>query len=225
MTINIHSHTLFSAYRALLLSGVCMPGMNEAETKERLEHYARDRQLFSPEEIEKNISELAYLDKLAAREPLHCYIDGSYQLLEAGGSPLPPEKVRAGGGFLIRSGRDMVKESSFGLPTAYGEKRTSNHIAEYEAFLACLDYLKKLPEPGYLDIVIWTDSKDLVKQVNGESRIRDGVRRSFRHKAVSAMKLFRSVEVRHCLREKNQEADRLAKAGLESTKIVTTWEK
>lgn len=225
MTSNIHSHTLFSAYRALLLSGVCMPGLDEDETKANLGYYARDRKLFSPQEIEENLSELAYLDKLAARETLHCYIDGSYQLLEAGGSPLPPEKVRAGGGFLVCSRGDTLKRASFGLPIAYGEKQTSNHIAEYEAFLACLDYLKKLPEPAYLDVVVWTDSKDLVKQVNGESRIRDSVRRAFRQKAVADMRLFRSAEVRHCIRENNQEADRLAKAGLEETTIITAWQK
>ncbi len=114
----------------------------------------------------------------------------------------------AGAGVLLeRDGKKLAVESLF-------LGRTTNNAAEYEALLAALRLAARQPG-GPHRLTVLSDSELLVRQINGEYRVRDANLARYHREAVERMKSFARVVVRHVPREKNVEADRLANEALD----------
>ncbi len=88
---------------------------------------------------------------------------------------------------------------------------TTNNVAEYMALIRGLEKAKKL---GIEKVDIFLDSELLVKQINGEYNVKNESLRSLYGKAISLLKSFCSYSIKHIPREKNAEADKLAKSAI-----------
>ncbi|MEK6813727.1 MAG: ribonuclease HI family protein [Nitrospirota bacterium] len=114
----------------------------------------------------------------------------------------------AGAGVLLeKDGKRLAAESLF-------LGRATNNVAEYEALLAALRLAARQPGGPHC-LTIFSDSELLVRQINGEYRVRDSNLARYHREAVERMKFFPRVAVHHVPREKNVEADRLANEALD----------
>lgn len=90
--------------------------------------------------------------------------------------------------------------------------RTTNNVAEYEGLLMGLETLLKL---GQKHIVVQSDSQLLVRQLNGEYRVRDEKLKVLFAQATRLLRQFGSYRIVHVRREMNKLADRLANRGID----------
>ncbi|MCC6934095.1 MAG: ribonuclease HI family protein [Candidatus Yanofskybacteria bacterium] len=102
----------------------------------------------------------------------------------------------------------------------HGEKLgvATNNVAEYTAVLLALRKLKALlgAERAKNAVVhVKADSELLVKQLNGEYKVRDANLRAIFLDVWNVRLDFGSVTFQHIRREQNQEADRMVNAALD----------
>lgn len=118
------------------------------------------------------------------------YIDGA-----SSGNP-----GDAGIGIVIyKNDEEILRESRYiGMQT--------NNFAEYKAFLSLLEILEK---HSIKKIKVYTDSELLVKQLKGEYKINNEAIKNFIEKIKKYKKI--KYEIEHITRDKNKEADKLAK--------------
>ena len=90
--------------------------------------------------------------------------------------------------------------------------RTTNNVAEYEGLLMGLEALLAL---GKKNIVIQSDSQLMVRQLNGEYRVRDEKLKALFNRASHLLRQFDSYRILHVRREMNKLADRLANLGID----------
>ena len=90
--------------------------------------------------------------------------------------------------------------------------RTTNNVAEYEGLLMGLEALLQL---GQKHIVVQSDSQLLVRQLNGEYRVRDEKLKVLFAQATRLLRQFGSYRIVHVRREMNKLADRLANRGID----------
>jgi ribonuclease HI len=90
--------------------------------------------------------------------------------------------------------------------------RTTNNVAEYEGLLMGL---KALLELGPKHIVVQSDSQLMVRQLNGEYRVKDEKLKALFDQAVDLLRQFASYRILHVRREMNKLADRLANQGVD----------
>ena len=123
---------------------------------------------------------------------LTLYTDGCCR-----GNPGP-----AGIGVVIKDHRKKIlKELSEYIGAA------TNNIAEYSALIRGLKAAGGL---GAEEITVFMDSELVVKQLNGDYRVKDdGMKELFRQ-TLEILKDFKSFEIKHIDRSKNKEADKLA---------------
>lgn len=95
--------------------------------------------------------------------------------------------------------------------------RTTNNVAEYEGLLMGLEELRRL---GATNIRVQSDSELLVRQLNGQYRVRDAKLKGLFERAVALLRSFCSHRIVHVRRENNQLADRLANRGIEEGKSL-----
>ncbi|HWP23912.1 MAG TPA: ribonuclease HI family protein [Candidatus Binatia bacterium] len=88
----------------------------------------------------------------------------------------------------------------------------TNNVAEYEALLMGLEALIKL---GHKRIVVESDSQLLVRQLNGEYRVKDEKLQARYRRALALLRLFDSYRILHVPREMNKLADRLANRAID----------
>ena len=119
------------------------------------------------------------------------YADGASR-----GNPGP-----AGAGAVIIEGRKKVKELSRYL----GE--TTNNVAEYNAVIMALEAALAMKAD---EVLIRVDSELVVKQLNGEYRVKDEEIRKLFEKVLGILRIFSHFEVRHVGRAGNKDADKLA---------------
>jgi ribonuclease HI len=120
----------------------------------------------------------------------------------ARGNPGP-----AGCGAVILDGNGtVVKELSRYLG------RTTNNVAEYEALLMGLEALSQL---GKRRIRVQSDSQLLVRQLNGEYRVKDEKLKVLFQRAATLLRQFEVYRILHVPRESNKLADRLANKGID----------
>ena len=100
----------------------------------------------------------------------------------------------------------VVKELSRYLDHA------TNNVAEYEGLMLGLEALLEL---GRKKIVVQSDSQLLVKQLNGEYRVKDEKLKVLHQRALALLRQFDSYHILHVRREMNQLADRLANRGID----------
>ena len=128
--------------------------------------------------------------------PVQIFTDGA-----ARGNPGP-----AGIGVVIRNDAKVLLEVADYIGKA------TNNVAEYMAFIRGLEEALDL---GEKNVEVFSDSELLVKQINGEYRVKhEGLIPLFHH-AQSLIKKFKHCRVYHTAREENKQADKLANRGID----------
>jgi ribonuclease HI len=93
--------------------------------------------------------------------------------------------------------------------------KETNNIAEYTALIKALEKAKAL---GLNRLRIHSDSELLVKQMNGEYRVKNEDLRSLFDEASKLRREFKSVAIAHVRREENKRADALCNLALDGEK-------
>lgn len=89
---------------------------------------------------------------------------------------------------------------------------TTNNVAEYRALLLALSEAEKL-SPSFLTVL--SDSELLVRQLNGEYRVKSDLLRPLHREACGRLRGFPGVRILHVERERNRAADRLANRAID----------
>ena len=97
--------------------------------------------------------------------------------------------------------------------------KTTNNVAEYTALRALLKQVKKFP---CTTLVVHSDSELMVRQMQGEYRVRDPAMKR-EHTKVRALiaSLPCTVQFRHVPRGQNADADLLANAGIDARRRIS----
>ncbi len=91
---------------------------------------------------------------------------------------------------------------------------TTNNVAEYQALIFGL---RKARELGVRRLHVRADSELMVKQINGDYRIRDEKLRILSREAKDIIDSFDSFDILHIDRSENRAADRLSKRAADSS--------
>ena len=124
------------------------------------------------------------------------YSDGA-----ARGNPGP-----AGIGVVVKHGHKVVAEVAEYLG------KTTNNVAEYLAFISGLEEALAC---GAKEVECYADSELLVRQINGEYKVKNEGLAPLFHHAMALLKRFDDFKVVYIPREKNKEADRLSNVGID----------
>jgi len=89
--------------------------------------------------------------------------------------------------------------------------QTTNNVAEYTAITKALEAAKHADAK---QLMVFSDSELLVKQLNGEYKVKSEQIRPLFRQTINLLNEFESWKVRHINREKNKEADKLANQAL-----------
>jgi len=112
---------------------------------------------------------------------------------------------------LARPGEPVIEHAEL-LGTA------TNNVAEYTALLAALE---KAAELSVSSLRVFSDSELLVKQMNGEYRVKNPDLQTLYAEARQLMKGFAGVSFTHVRREQNKRADELCNEVLDAGKKKT----
>ncbi len=124
------------------------------------------------------------------------YVDGASR-----GNPGP-----AAAAFILKDpAGNTIQARAFFLSS------TTNNVAEYTALVRALEAAKQL---GAEQITVFSDSELLVRQVNGEYKVKSDRIRSLFGQAVDLLVEFKRWKVQHVMREENKEADKLVNQAL-----------
>jgi ribonuclease HI len=113
------------------------------------------------------------------------------------------------GAVICTADGTVVKELSRYL------RRATNNVAEYEGLLMGLEALVQM---GAKKIRVQSDSQLLVRQLNGEYRVKDDKLKVLFAKAMSLLSQFENYRIVHVYREANKLADRLANRAIDQAK-------
>ena len=91
--------------------------------------------------------------------------------------------------------------------------RATNNVAEYTGLVKALEAASQI---GAEQLVVFSDSELLVRQINGQYKVKSKLIKPFYEQAVSLLGRFGSWQVRHVLRENNTEADKLVNQALDA---------
>jgi formyltetrahydrofolate-dependent phosphoribosylglycinamide formyltransferase len=89
--------------------------------------------------------------------------------------------------------------------------QTTNNVAEYTAIIKALEAAKQM---GVKRLTVFSDSELLVKQVNGQYKVKSEQIRPLFQQAVNLINEFEDCKVRHVTRNKNKQADELVNQAL-----------
>ena len=129
-------------------------------------------------------------------EQITVYTDGGSR-----GNPGP-----AAAGFILAypSGNQIQAKALF-----LGQ--TTNNVAEYTAIVKALEAAKQI---GAKRLAVFSDSELLVKQVNGQYKVKSEQIRPLFQQAVKLINEFEDCKVKHITRDKNKQADELVNQAL-----------
>ncbi len=100
------------------------------------------------------------------------------------------------------------------VASLYGYLGTqTNNVAEYAGLLAALRYAA---DRGVRSLTIRSDSQLLVRQINGEYRVKNTRLITLHRAAIHLIRKIGSVTVEHVPRDRNVEADRLANEAMDT---------
>ncbi|NQT29196.1 MAG: ribonuclease HI family protein [Candidatus Saganbacteria bacterium] len=139
---------------------------------------------------------------------IQIFVDGA-----ARGNPGP-----AGIGVVIRNDKEILLEVADFIGKA------TNNVAEYMALIRGLEEAIDLKEKH---VEVFSDSELLVRQINGEYKVKnEGLIPLFYH-AKALTKKFKKFKIYHTPREENKEPDKLANRGIDehSTKSSPLFSK
>ena len=91
--------------------------------------------------------------------------------------------------------------------------KTTNNVAEYEGVLRSLSGAAKL---GGAELEIFCDSELLVKQINGEYKVKSAKLKPIHSKIMRQLAEFNHTIVQHVYRQDNEDADALVNAALDA---------
>ena len=120
------------------------------------------------------------------------------------------------GAVILDDAGSVVKELSCYLGHA------TNNVAEYEALLMGLEELRRL---GKKKIRVQSDSQLLVRQLNGQYRVKDEKLKHLFDRARNLLGEFDPIRVVHVPRESNKLADRLANQAIDDAHKAGRWAK
>lgn len=127
---------------------------------------------------------------------IEVYIDGA-----ARGNPGP-----AGIGVIIKDGSKLIEEIG-----AYIGK-TTNNMAEY---IALIRGLEEVLMRGYTSAKFYSDSELLVKQLNGEYKVKHDNLVPLHYHILTLVDRMKDFSIKHVTRDKNEHADKLANEGID----------
>ncbi len=137
--------------------------------------------------------------RLNENASVELYVDGAADL---------HSKTAGIGGVFYRNGDELFSFSEF-IGSA------TNNEAEYKALIKGLKESHKLK---ILNIAIFADSELIVKQINGQYKVKNERMQILNNKANGLLKKFTHWTVTHIPREKNSAADKLSKEGMRRKK-------
>ena len=129
--------------------------------------------------------------------------NSNYSLFTDGASQL--DKNNAGIGGLLKSGEEVI----FSFAENVGD--CTNNEAEY---LALIKGIQLCIDNNILDVNIFCDSELIVRQVNGDYKVKNERMIKLHSKTLNLCSMLENWSVSHIMREKNTEADLLSKEGL-----------
>jgi len=121
----------------------------------------------------------------------------------ARGNPGP-----AGAGYVVETPEGALVDEG----AIYLGKRTNNQ-AEYEALLHALEAAD--PDAG-TEIEVYSDSQLMVRQINGEYRVRNGDLRPLYERAMRLLRRSGVWRMEHVRRGENEAADALANQAIDA---------
>jgi len=124
----------------------------------------------------------------------------------ARGNPGP-----AGVGFIVEVDGRVVCSGGRYLGEA------TNNVAEYEALIWGLENVQAL---GHSEVHVYADSELLVKQINGDYRVKNEGLKPLFLRATALLREFRSFRVSHVRRAENSAADQMANQAMDSRETV-----
>lgn len=117
----------------------------------------------------------------------------------------------AGAGFVIeRDGEIICRGGRF-----LGSQ--TNNVAEYEALIWGLENVSTL---GFAEVTVYADSELLVKQINGQYRVKNAGLKPLFVRALQVLRSFTSTRVVHVRREQNVDADVMANEAMDAQATV-----
>jgi len=96
--------------------------------------------------------------------------------------------------------------------------RATNNVAEYTSLVKALEAAKQI---GAEQLMVFSDSKLLVNQINGQYKVKSEQIRPLFQQAVNLLGEFTNWKVQHISREKNKEADKLVNQALNLERDIT----
>jgi ribonuclease HI len=117
----------------------------------------------------------------------------------------------AGAGFVIEVDDTIVCRGGKFITSA------TNNVAEYEAFIWGLENVAAL---GHAHVTVYADSELLVKQINGQYRVKNEGLKPLYARARVALRTFASCRVVHVRREFNKDADTMANDAMDARTTV-----
>jgi ribonuclease HI len=109
-------------------------------------------------------------------------------------------------GFVVFSGSEIVARSGACLGTV------TNNVAEYQGLV---NGLKRCLELGAREITVKSDSELLVRQLNGQYKVKAPQLKVLFDEARTLLQQFKKTSVSHVRREENSLADALANEALD----------
>jgi len=113
------------------------------------------------------------------------------------------------------AGYGVIFEDEVGRPVAQLSEflgRQTNNYAEYSGLLAALNYTLR---HGFKAMKVISDSELMVKQINGVYKVSSPTLKELHERAMKLIDQLDCFEIRHVLREKNRDADRLANLAMD----------
>lgn len=90
--------------------------------------------------------------------------------------------------------------------------RMTNNVAEYTGLVQALEHAREL---GARRLLVYSDSELMVKQLNGDYRVKNEGLRPLYEQAAALVASFPSVTIRHVRREQNTRADALCNEAMD----------
>ena len=89
---------------------------------------------------------------------------------------------------------------------------TTNNVAEYTALVKALEAARQI---GAKQLMVFSDSELLVRQINGQYKVKSELIRPLFQEASGILEHFDNWKVQHVMREKNKVADKLVNQALD----------
>src|SRR5215212_5766674 len=96
--------------------------------------------------------------------------------------------------------------------------KCTNNVAEYKALITAMEEARKL---GAKKIIIRGDSELIIRQMNGQYKVKHPDMKVLFDEAQNIIRKFQSAKIEHNLRHKNELADKLANLAMDRRADVT----